>query len=54
MLLLAEAYTVNKDAQLALEIYEQILDARTDNFGPTAGEPTKDIYRAMAPLHQQL
>lgn len=54
MMLLAEAYTVNKDARKALNIYEQVLDARTDNFGPTAGEPTKDIFRAMAPLHQQL
>ena len=54
MLLLAEAYTVNKDASNALELYEKILDARTDNFGACAGEPTKDIYRAMAPLHSQL
>ena len=54
MLLLAEAYTVNNQATEALKLYQDILDARSDNFGAVAGEPTKDIYRKMAPLYTQL
>ena len=51
MLLLGEAYTVNNQATQALKIYQEILDARSDNFGAVSGEPTKDIYRKMAPLY---
>jgi hypothetical protein len=33
-------------------MYEKILDARSGGFEAVAGEPTKDIYRKMAPLYQ--
>ena len=45
MLLLAEALTIDKQVDEAIEIYSEILEARTG-----AGEPTKDIHRAIAPL----
>ena len=49
MLLLAEALTVDKQVAEALELYEQILDARNQS-----GEPTKDIYRTMAASYNHL
>jgi len=52
MLLLGEAYSVHGDAEEALEIFQRILDSHTVGFGALADEPTKDIYRKMAPLHQ--
>ena len=35
-----------------MQMYNEILDSRSGGFG--AGEPTKDIYRKMAPLHTKL
>ena len=46
MLLLAEALTIDKKVDEAIEIYCEVLEART-----AAGEPTKDIHRAIAPLY---
>ena len=46
MLLLAEALTIDKKVDEAIEIYCEVLEARTE-----AGEPTKDIHRAVAPLY---
>ena len=46
MLLLAEALTIDKKVDEAIEIYCEVLEARTE-----AGEPTKDIHRAIAPLY---
>ena len=48
MLLLAEALTVDKQISEAIKLYTEVLDARNNG-----GEPTKDIYRAIAPLHTQ-
>ena len=45
MLLLAEALTIDKQVDEAIEIYSEVLEARDG-----AGEPTKDIHRAIAPL----
>ena len=54
MLLLAEAYTVNNQTAKALQMYNDILDARTaNNPSSGSGESTKDIYRKMAPLYQK-
>ena len=50
MLLLAEALTVNSEAEEALKVYQQVLDARGDGVG--LGESNKDLYRKMAPLLQ--
>lgn len=54
MLLLAEAYSVVGNAEKALGMYEEILDARVGGFGAMADEPAKDIYRKMAPLFAQM
>ena len=48
-MLLAEAYTISDKSNEALQMYEELLDARESE-----NESTKDIYRKMAPLYQQL
>ena len=53
MLLLAEAYTINSQPTEALDMYKQIVEARSEGFGSN-DEPVKDIYRKMAPLWTQL
>ena len=48
ILLLAEALTCDGKIEETIELYKQVLTARDDS-----GEDTKDIYRAIAPLHAQ-
>jgi len=54
MLLLAEAFTVNSNADKALNLYKQLLDARSSGFGGAEGDSKRDILRKMAPLFTQL
>ena len=49
MLLLAEAYTVNEEANEAISLYQQILDEQ--DSGDLHGDAIKDIYRRLAPLY---
>ena len=53
MLLLAEAYTVNNSASEALQVYQEILDARSGGAGGI-NDSNKDLFRKMAPLMQQM
>ena len=48
MLLLAEALTIDSQIDEAIKLYTEVLNARS-----AGGEPTKDIYRAIAPLYTQ-
>ena len=48
MLLLSEALTVANQIDEAIQLYTEVLNARSGG-----GEPTKDIYRAIAPLYTQ-
>uniref|UniRef100_A0A7S3HVI4 Tetratricopeptide repeat protein n=1 Tax=Favella ehrenbergii TaxID=182087 RepID=A0A7S3HVI4_9SPIT len=54
MLLLAEAFTINDQMANALLQYTGIVSARAKPGAVAVGEPTKDIYRKMAPLHTRL
>lgn len=54
MLLLAEAYTINEQMDNALLQYNNIVTARSQPGAVIIGEPTKDIYRKMAPLYTSL
>ena len=48
MLLLAETLTVDNQVKEAIKLYTEVLASRINST-----DPTKDIYRAIAPLHAQ-
>ena len=54
MLLLAEAFTINNQMDEALLQYSNIVEARSQPGAVVIGEPTKDIYRKMAPLYTNM